>query len=74
MTKSELEKEIYQYIEKMAEACDFSCVDNIRFAATNDAIALLKYEETRQTGCCGFFDDYATFENITYRIGCNYGH
>jgi hypothetical protein len=35
---------------------------------------MIKYDMIRNSGCCGFFDDFVLIGGIEWFIGCNYGH
>ena len=56
---------------KAIKNCD--CVDNFRMAINN--IGIERYEEIKQSGCCGFHDDRIVLRtgNVV-DIGFNYGH
>ncbi len=50
------------------------CIDNIRFAAKDNAVEVAAYESARNHGCCGFYDAETVLDGKTYLIGFNYGH
>jgi hypothetical protein len=58
----------------MTAEVDDSCVDNLRVAYLSDEAALLAYEDTKNEGCCGFFDTIVLINGQEATIGCNYGH
>ncbi len=73
--KSLKQFETYEDAEEwMKEEVDDLCIDNFRFAYQNDSEALYLYEELRDEGCCGFFDEEITVSGKLAQIGCNYGH
>lgn len=53
---------------------DDDCIDNYRFAFEDDAEAVTKYEQARDEGCCGRFDQDIYVAGRKAMIGCNYGH
>lgn len=60
--------------EWMDELVDDPCVDNYRFAFTDDSEAVGKYKRLESEGCCGFFDRKVKIAGREAFIGCNYGH
>jgi hypothetical protein len=58
----------------MAEIVDDSCQDNNRFAFLDDLEAMLEYQSTKDSGCCGSFDAPIEVAGRKATIGCNYGH
>ena len=60
--------------EWMYEEVDDICIDNVRFAFNHDTLALEKYEQQCNSGCCGSFDKEIIVNGLLAKIGCNYGH
>lgn len=60
--------------EWMVDKIDDLCIDNLRFAYQDDPEALYLYEELRDEGCCGSFDEDIIVDGKPAQIGCNYGH
>jgi hypothetical protein len=60
--------------EYMYEQVDDLCVDNYRFAYDDDSEAVMKYKESQNHGCCGFYDQEIKINGRPAMIGCNYGH
>ena len=58
----------------MEAEVDDPCVDNYRFAWSDDDNAMARYEELKEDGCCGRFDRKITIQGREAMIGCNYGH
>ncbi len=58
----------------MENELDHDCVDNHRFAYDDDQEDVAKYEQQRESGCCGFFDAAIMVDGRSATIGCNYGH
>jgi hypothetical protein len=50
------------------------CIDNYRFAYLDDEKGMKKYNEAKELGCCGFYDDEVIIAGRKATIGCNYGH
>lgn len=50
------------------------CIDNYRFAFKDDKVALDRYEDQKNDGCCGFFDRDVMVDGRPAMVGCNYGH
>jgi hypothetical protein len=65
------EVEAFEWLE---QEVDDPCVDNYRFAHIDDEEAMMKYEQTREGGCCGFYDTEVIVNGKVAMIGCNYGH
>lgn len=65
------EASAWMYDEKLVNE---SCIDNYRFAFHDDPIAMEKYDEKSNQGCCGFFDETVCIAGRLAYIGCNYGH
>lgn len=61
-------------IEWMVEEVDDPCIDNKRFAFLYSEAAMEKYEQQKEDGCCGSFDEEVLIKGITATVGCNYGH
>ncbi len=57
----------------MAEVGD-PCVDNFRYAWSDNGAECAAYDHLREKGCCGSFDELVTINGREARIGCNYGH
>lgn len=69
---SEKEAAKWMYEERLADEEYF---DNYRFAFVDDSDARIRYEEARESGCCGFFDtDRISVNGRQAMIGCNFGH
>lgn len=49
-------------------------IDNIRYAPTNNKEEMIRYNQSKDSGCCGSFDMNIIVNNTQYVIGCNYGH
>ena len=49
-------------------------IDNFRFAAKDNAEEVAAYEQAKNKGCCGFFDDEIDVDGKTFLFGFNYGH
>lgn len=60
--------------EWMKDEVDDLCIDGFRFAYQDDPEAVYLYEEIRDNGCCGFFDEDIIVSGKLAQIGCNYGH
>lgn len=60
--------------EWMDEQVDDPCIDNRRFAFSDDSEEVGKYERLLDNGCCGFFDRRVKVAGRLASIGCNYGH
>jgi hypothetical protein len=60
--------------EWMYEAVDDGCIDNERFAYSDDEDAVNRFIELTDQGCCGCFDSLVTILGREAHIGCNYGH
>ena len=58
----------------MVEEVNDSCMDNSRFAFEDDEEAMRNYEEQKNSGCCGSFDEDIIVAGRPAKIGCNYGH
>lgn len=58
----------------MEEQVADPCVDNYRFAWTDDQAEMAMYDHKRGTGCCGFFDATVIIDGREAQLGCNYGH
>lgn len=76
--KTETETPVFntedEAMEWMYDAVNDPCIDNYRFAYKTDYDALESYEEQRDRGCCGYFDEEVKIGNRFALIGCNYGH
>lgn len=51
-----------------------NCIDNSRFAFTDDDNEMRIYQEQVDHGCCGFYENTVIVDGRWARIGCNYGH
>jgi hypothetical protein len=60
--------------EWMEDTVNDPCIDNFRATPTSDDDGMIKYDMIRNSGCCGFFDDFVLIGGIEWFIGCNYGH
>lgn len=60
--------------EWLLELINDPCVDNHRFAFSDDAEAVAKYNEQADSGCCGSTDYTIMVNGRMAEIGCNYGH
>jgi hypothetical protein len=58
----------------MEAMVDDPCVDNERFAYVDEPLALVKYYDQQERGCCGSFDADIIVDGRKAVIGCNYGH
>lgn len=58
----------------MASLTNEQCVDNDRFAYTDDVAAMQVYEDLKREGCCGSADWLVTIAGREAYIGCNFGH
>ena len=65
---------LQEAFEWMEQEVDDPCIDNFRSTPTNDDDGMIKYDQLRNSGCCGSFDTYTTIADKEYIIGCNYGH
>ena len=55
---------------------DYEYVDNVRVARVGDKAEEEAYEDQKQHGCCGYYDDEVgpSPGGHQYRWGFNYGH
>ena len=53
---------------------DLEYADNLRVADIDDQAETQRYYDAVDQGCCGSFDIRITIENVTFMVGCNYGH
>ena len=50
------------------------CTDNVRFAALDSRKDMRRYNDAKDSGCCGSHDEVVTIYGRHFTIGCNYGH
>lgn len=53
---------------------DDTCIDNDRFAFTDDEAAMVEYQQKVNDGCCGSVDCFVLIDGREGIIGCNFGH
>lgn len=54
---------------------EYEYMDNYRVARVDDGDAQRRYEEARDSGCCGSHDvDLTGPDGHVYSLGFNYGH
>jgi hypothetical protein len=53
---------------------ELECADNMRVANMSNQAETDAYDDAIDQGCCGSFDITVKIDNITFMIGCNYGH
>jgi hypothetical protein len=68
------EQEAEAWMDKDLEDSDEHCIDNYRFAFLDDAKAMADYQDKKDNGCCGYFDEEVVVNGRKAIIGCNYGH
>jgi hypothetical protein len=74
-TSCNVPNEVYQALRDYIEEHDLECADNFRFVPVDDFAAQDEYDDIRDGGCCGYFDNHFTDSTgRLWRIGCNYGH
>ena len=62
-------------INKVVEKEDLEFADNYRCYRKKDELGKKKYDETIESGCCGFADwEYTDKHGDIWMGGCNYGH
>jgi hypothetical protein len=71
----EIPQEIIDTINYEVAHYELDCADNYRAYRHKDNLGFEDYRDTRNEGCCGFYDsDYVDDNGDTWTIGCNYGH
>ena len=64
-------EEAIEYVKLIAND---DCIDNLRFAFSDDDDAMDDYYSARDLGCCGFVDIDIVVGGRMAIVGCNYGH
>lgn len=67
-TKEEAFEWLYTQVD------DPNCIDNDRFAFTQNEDECTEYDSQVADGCCGFLDVDITIMGVPAKIGLNYGH
>ena len=52
----------------------YDCADNIRIARQSCQDEVMNYEDAKNHGCCGFFDEEVQTPDGVVMLGFNYGH
>ena len=63
---------IFKIINKIAK--DYEYADNFRYCQKGNPLQEYFYKKSFESGCCGFYDENITLNNIEYKIGFNFGH
>lgn len=53
---------------------EYECMDNFRAALVGDAEAEAEYDQIKESGCCGRYDQIVEVNGKSWHIGFNYGH
>jgi hypothetical protein len=52
----------------------YDYADNLRIARVGNTEEVLRYEESKRNGCCGYFDREIAHPDGNILLGFNYGH
>ena len=63
---------IFKIINKIAK--DYEYADNFRYCQIGNPLQEYFYKKSFESGCCGFYDENITLNNIEFKIGFNFGH
>jgi hypothetical protein len=63
---------LIEYLGTILDNYDFD--DNYRFAPVNNKEALKIYNDTKSSGCCGYYDEIIEWNGKKYHFGFNWGH
>lgn len=53
---------------------EYECADNLRLARVDNPEECAEYDERRDDGCCGFYDQEIEHPDGNILVGFNYGH
>lgn len=67
------DSEIWKKLLEITENENFEFADNFRIS-DGSPIDEIVYYLVQFYGCCGFYDEKITIDEIEYKIGFNYGH
>ena len=70
----EEQKIIFNKIKKIANKNKFEYADNFRYCQIGNPLQEYFYKKSFESGCCGFYDENITLNNIEFKIGFNFGH
>ena len=62
----------WQFLVALAARED--CSDNFRIGLKDDPYDEMIYQQSKESGCCGFCDTEVYIDGEFWRIGFNYGH
>lgn len=65
-------KFIINKLNEVSKGYDFA--DNFRCGKIGKSSSMRAYNREKESGCCGFFDDFVEYNGNKYLIGFNYGH